>query len=137
MVSLDKAPSVDVNDQTPDPGLFRTPQQVESANALTKRLDDVLGPALFLGRELRDEPGFLAVGVSSYETVHDGRLACLGVGKMGADGVDLDVLGCGERFSASGRPVDRSVGPTIIDVDKLFIDKRPIRSRVPQGGILL
>lgn len=102
LIPLDKAPPVDIDNQTPDPRLLGTPQQIKPTHPLAKRLDDILGPALFLGRELRDEPGLLAVGVSTDEAVDDGRFPGFRVREVRTDGVDFNVLGC-ERSVGNGR----------------------------------
>jgi hypothetical protein len=117
LVTLDKAPTVDVDDQTPPTTvLMGTPEQIETTHPLTESLDDVLGPALFLVIELSNKPRLFAIGVSPDKTIHDGRLSGLGVRKGGAHSVDLDVLG-------------------IIDVDELFVNKRTGRSRVNKVGV--
>lgn len=117
LISLDKAPTVDIDDQaSPTSVLVGAPEQIKPTNPLTESLDDILGPALLLIVELSDEPRLFTICVSSNETIHDGRFPSLGMRKGGTNGIDLDILG-------------------IVDVDEFFVDERTGRSRVNEVRI--
>lgn len=117
LISLDKAPTVDIDDQTsPTSVLVGAPEQIKPTNPLTESLDDILGPALLLIVELSDEPRLFTICVSSDETIHDRRFPSLGMRKGGTNGIDLDIFG-------------------VVDVDEFLIDERTGRSRVNKIGI--
>lgn len=73
LIALDETPPIDVNDQAPPTTIVMgAPEQIESADPLSERLDDILGPALLLVVELGDKSSLLSVCVSSDETVDHG-----------------------------------------------------------------
>jgi hypothetical protein len=77
LIPLDKTPSIHINHHTPSTAF--APEQVKPAHTLAKRLNNVSGVLLLVGRQLGDEARFFAVRVPPDEAVHHGRLASLGM----------------------------------------------------------
>lgn len=112
VVSLDERPPVDIDNVA----LAVRAKQVEAANVLLERDRNVARHLLLRIGKLADEANLLALGVATDEAIDDGRLARLGVHKVGAERVDLDVL-------------------RVLDVDELLIDIRAVGARYSHVGL--
>lgn len=84
---LDKAPSVDVNDEAL---IARSAQQIKAEDKLVKSGSGFAADFQLWSGQNDRSANFTAVGIAINDAINVGSLACLSVEKV-ADGIDLDI----------------------------------------------